>query len=449
MSKNLIMSLSGIRAIVGDTLDPQIALDIGMAFGMQCGKGPVILGGDTRVSHDLVKGALISGLVSVGTDVIYIGKVTTPTVQQMIRHYGAKGGLVITASHNPIMWNGIKVMNETGSFLDDTEYDALMTCYKERTFTLQPWDKIGAVTEDLDAIQKHIKIIADVLDITPLKTSGLRVLVDANNGAGAVADPLLLDALGVEYDVINPAPDGRFAHDPEPLKQNLTEMIETMKSGKYDIGFAQDADADRLVILDETGRFIGEDYSLGFCIDYVLSHLKDEVKKVVVNLSTSKVIESISSKYGATVTYTKIGETNVTQGLKKENAQVGGEGNGGVIYPKVGWGRDSLVGMVIALKYLAESKKSVSEIVSNYPTFVMSRDKVQVDSRAEVQVSLDKLMTAYAGESIDTQDGVKIMFEDSWLHVRPSNTEPIMRIFVEAPTLEQAKALAAKAKTQI
>jgi phosphomannomutase len=443
-TSQLIMSLSGMRGIIGDSLHPQIPLEMAMAFGTFIGKKTVIIGGDTRVSHDMVKNIVISGLTSVGTTVIDIGKVTTPTVQHLIRHHNATGGIVITASHNPIMWNGIKLMNKDGSFLTPDEYDEYMSIYSNKKFNLVPWNQLGTTHYDTTATKTHIDTILSIIPTDDIKQSKLKVLCDANNGAGAVANPLLFDALGIKYDIIEPDPSGKFAHDPEPLKSNLSTIITQLKSGNYDIGFVQDADADRLVILDETGHFIGEDYSLGFCIDYILKTETITNKTVVVNLSTSRVIEDIAKQHNAKTYYTIIGESNVTQGIRKHNAIIGGEGNGGVIYPKVGWGRDSLVGMVLALKHLVLAQKKVSEIVTTYPKYVMVRDKFEIQSKDKIPLFLNKVKDTFKHKEMDTQDGIKIMFDNGWVHTRASNTEPIIRIFAEAPSHEEATALIQK-----
>lgn len=438
---DLIMSMSGVRGIVGENLHPEIALKMGMAFGCALGKGPIIVGGDTRTSHLMVKHAVISGLMSVGTDVIDIGKVPTPTVQQMIRHYAAQGGMVITASHNPIQWNGIKLMNSSGSFLEQDQYDQFMEIYNGGQFKLEAWDAQGTLKVDPTALDIHIQHILDNFDVSDIRKANLKVLIDANNGTGALADPLLLQKLGVQYLILNNEPNGHFAHDPEPLKRNLKEIMAALENGNYDIGFVQDADADRLVILDEKGRFIGEDYSLGLCVDYILSEQAQPNATVVVNLSTSKVIEHIANRHQAKVVYTKIGESHVTKGIKSNKAVVGGEGNGGVIYPKIGWGRDSLVGIVAALKFLAKTKRSVSQLVDKYPKYIMRREKITVSSQTEVQDILDKISAQFPGVPTDTQDGIKFLFPNAWVHARPSNTEPIVRIFIEAPTESEAKAL--------
>ncbi len=441
------MSLSGMRGIIGETLHPTIPLEMAMAFGNFIGnKTTIIVGGDTRNSHDMVKQLIISGLTAVGTNVIDIGKVTTPTVQHLIRHHNADGGMVISASHNPIMWNGIKLMNKEGSFLTPKEYQNYIDLYSKKNFKLAPYNKLGQIKKDLAATQTHINTILSLISTHDIKQSKLKVLCDANNGAGAIANPILLDALGVEYDIIEADPSGQFAHDPEPLEKNLAKIITKLKNGHYDIGFVQDADADRLVILDEKGTFIGEDYSLGFCIDYILKTTNNTNHNVVVNLSTSRLIENIAKRYNATTHYTTIGESNVTQGIRKHNAIVGGEGNGGVIYPKVGWGRDSLVGIVLALKHLIHSKKTVSEIISSYPKYIIVRDKFNVHSTNEIAPFLEKVKNHFKNDHIDTQDGVKVTFNNSWVHTRPSNTEPIIRVFAEAPTKENAYELIQKIK---
>lgn len=440
----LIHSISGTRGIIGDNLTPQVAMEIAQAYGTFIGKGPVIVGGDTRTSHDMIKSAVISGLLAVGTDVIDIGRVPTPTVQQMIRHFNAQGGIVITASHNPIIWNGLKLMNNTGSFFEAPEFEKFDTVLKNKDFLFKEWDGVGQLTIIDNAIELHVDKILTEIDITDIKAANLSILVDPNNGAGAAANATLLDRLGIDYDMINAEPNGKFFHDPEPLKKNLAETIDVIKNGNYDIGFVQDADADRLVILDETGHFIGEDYSLAFCMDYILSTITDTEKRAVVNLSTSNVITWLCEQHNAKLTHTKIGEANVTAEIKAQAAHVGGEGNGGIIYPKIGWGRDSLVGIVIALKHLAQKKKKVSEIVANYPKFVMLREKQNLANRDDLLPFLEKVKTTFPDAEINTIDGVKASYKDAWIHVRPSNTEPIARIFIEAPSEEKAQEYFAK-----
>ncbi len=433
------MSQSGTRGVVGQTLTPHVVLKTVQAFGSYLGKGPVIVGGDTRTSHEMIKGAVISGLMSIGIDVIDIGKVPTPTVQQMIRHHKATGGIVITASHNPIVWNGLKLMNASGSFMNVAEYAAFMKFYESDKPALATWSTVGKIRVDETAIQKHIDLILSVIDPTSIQKAGLRAAIDPNNGAACIADKILMERLNVKYDIIHGDPTGVFSHNPEPVKGNLQSLMAFMQEGNYDIGFGQDADADRLVILDEKGGFIGEDYSLAFCVDYILSQEKSSDKRVVVNLSTSQVIDFVARKHGAAITHTKIGESHVTEGIRKEKACVGGEGNGGVIYPKVGWGRDSLVGIVVALKHLAEKKQTVSQIVSTYPSYTMLREKIEAGSKDEVSSLIKSIETLFKEYPQNTQDGVKVIMPESWVHVRPSNTEPIVRIFIETPASQNGK----------
>jgi len=437
---SLMVSSSGIRGVIGDTLTPDIALSVGASFGTLIGKGPVILGGDTRISYDCITASVVAGLLAVGTDVIQIGKVPTPTVQQLIKMHNAKGGLVITASHNPIIWNGIKLMNETGSFLSDSQYDQFISTYHSQSYIFKPYNELGVLSHDSQALEKHIDLILSKIDVSAIQNSNLNILVDVNNGTGALANPILLEKLGISYQIINKEPDGNFSHDPEPLEKNLTQIKDELKAGNYDIGFVQDADADRLVILDEEGRFIGEDYSLALCVDYVLSYEKqhEPIKDVVVNLSTSNVITDIVKEKQGTIHQTKIGEPNVTAKIKELNAVVGGEGNGGVIYPEVGWGRDSLVGIVLALNYLAKSKQTVSQIVKSYPCYTMLREKLQVSHANDIPKLLGKIKDYYASYSLNQDDGIKVMMDTGWVHVRPSNTEPIIRIFIEQSSEEKA-----------
>ncbi|MDA1354319.1 MAG: phosphoglucosamine mutase [bacterium] len=441
MTKTII-SPSGVRGIVGESLTIEFAAQVAAAFGAYLGGGKVVLGGDTRQSYGLYHAVVRDALLGIGCDVIDIGQAPTPTHQQAVRHHQADGAMVITASHNPIQWNGLKMMNREGGFLSQAEFDDFKPFLDKDFGELRGAIAPGECEEDNQAIERHVARIFEALDVSAIRKSTLKVLVDVNNGTGAIADPILFEKLGIQVAIMNGEPNGIFTHTPEPVKENLSQIMNAMKEGGFDIGFVQDPDADRLVILDENGHFIGEDYSLALCVDYILSHSDVSDKKVVVNLSTSQVVEDVAARYGATTHYTKIGETHVTQGLRDLGAVVGGEGNGGVIYPKVGWGRDSLTGIVIALKYLAESGKSVSQIVSDYPTYVMHRAKREVASREEVSQLLADFESKYQGEKMDTQDGVKVYLADGWIQMRPSNTEPIVRIFTEAKDIETAQRLA-------
>jgi len=427
-----------MRGVVGDTMTPTLALSVGQSLASWIRQGCVVVGGDTRTSHDTLKGALVSGILACGVSVIDIGRVTTPTLQQSILRHQASLGVMITASHNPAIWNGLKIMNHEGSFLTHSEYEAFMACYHAQNWHMAAWDQQGSYHHDPHAIEEHVALVLDRIDTSPIRNGRpLSVLVDANHGAGAVADPVLFRELGVSHTLLNAEPTGRFAHDPEPLEKNLGHIKSVMAGGGYDIGFVQDADADRLVILDETGRFIGEDYSLAFCIDHVLQMATRDDQSppphVVVNLSTSQVVADVVARHGGVITHTKVGEAHVTEGLRNTKALVGGEGNGGVIYPKIGWGRDSLVGMVLALRHCAVSGRSVSEIVNEYPAYTMLRHRLALDSHEQVATVLQGVRNAFPNRPTICEDGVKVLLPDGWLHARASNTEPIIRIFVEAP----------------
>lgn len=444
-TKNLMISASGIRGIVGESLTPQLALDLSQRFGhyliQKTNNTRIIVGGDTRTSYKMLSEAVVSGLLSVGCDVIDIGKIPTPTAQQMIKYHKASGAIVITASHNPAIWNGLKLMNENAGFLSANEFDTFYSKYQNIDITQKKFNELGSYQKENNAIKIHINYILDRIDTKAIKKANLQVLVDVNNGTGALATPVLLDKLGVNYTLLGPTPNGQFEHTPEPTQENLQSLINTLKEGHYDAGFAQDPDADRLVIVAENGDYIGEDYSLAYCLDYVLGSLEEKTsnKQVAVNLSTSAIIADICKKHNSKIHYSKIGEPNVVEKIKECGAVVGGEGNGGVIYPKIGWGRDSLVGITLALCHLAKRKEKISKTVANYPKWVMLREKMALDSKEDAKPFLELLSKVYKDTKQDTQDGLKLYFNDGWVHIRPSNTEPILRLFAEANSKEQAK----------
>ena len=453
---HLMISASGIRGIVGQSLTPQAVTEFSEAFGSFCKKKhpkkPFVLAADTRASYTLYKHAVLAGLIAVGVKVIDIGQVPTPTAQQMVAHLNASGAIIITASHNPIMWNGIKLIDEHASFLQPEVFDEFYAYYQKKEWQHVCVDSLGSVETFEGAIETHIEKVLNAINPEVLVNRPLKVLVDVNHGTGALATPKMLDKLkqygNIEYTLLGPTPDGLFEHTPEPNQQNLFGLQEALKKGNYDIGFAQDPDADRLVILAEDGSFIGEDYSLGLCLDYILKHIEKNSlsRDIVVNLSTSRLIQDIAQSHGCLVHETKIGEPHVTKKIKELKAIAGGEGNGGVIYPAVGWGRDSLTGIVLALCYLATSNKSVSEWVSGYPKYYLCRLKCDLASKEQSKPILKALAGQYPDAQKNTQDGLKLVFDSHWIHIRPSNTEPILRIFCEAPNLEDAEASAQKIK---
>ncbi|MEC8677966.1 MAG: phosphoglucosamine mutase [Candidatus Margulisiibacteriota bacterium] len=446
MSK-LMLSSSGLRGVVGDHLTTDLIDGFVRAYLAWLPEGKIVIGGDTRTSHDALTQLVASICQLCGRDVVIIGKVPTPTVQQMVRKNLAAGGFAITASHNPVIWNGIKIIDSSGSFLSSSAYSEFNNYYESKKVApYVDWSKQGIRVVDDQALESHVEVIKSVLPVNKVKP--LKVLIDVNHGAGKYADDILFKHLShVTVDYLFDGNDGEFSHAPEPVTENLTDLCARMKEGDYDIGFAQDPDADRLVIVDENGRFIGEDYSLAFSMDYYLSQINQDSPNVVVNLSTSKIIEYIANKYNATLYQTKIGEPNVTAKMKETAATIGGEGNGGIILPDVGWGRDSLTGIVLSLLHLSESGKSVSQIIANYPAYVMVREKQPLESRADIQEKVERVANHFSNESINMDDGVKVSFENAWVHIRPSNTEPIIRIFAEALNQSDANSLVEKVKS--
>lgn len=438
-----MVSSSGLRGIVGEHLTARVVEVFVRALIQWFPEGAIIVGGDTRTSHQALARFVIAICELCGRDVVYIGICPTPTVQQMVRQHNAAGGIAVTASHNPIEWNGLKMINQSGSFFTAEEYANFSSIYNQSLGSpFINYSKIGCMDRYNTAIQDHVGIITNVLDTSPLKTSKCRVLIDVNHGAAAIADPILFEQFGCHVDYLFSEPDGQFSHSPEPLADNLTDLCNRMKTGAYDIGFAQDPDADRLVIVDETGEFIGEDVSLAFCMDYYLSQMTNyQSKHVVVNLSTSLIISHVAKKYGATLHETKIGEPNVTEKMKATQAIIGGEGNGGVILPAVGWGRDSLTGIVLALLHIETTQRTVSDIVSEYPAYCMVRDKQPLLSRHDIDEKLALVSKHFSAYSLNTEDGVKVLLDDAWVHIRASNTEPIIRIFAEARSHQQAQEL--------
>lgn len=456
---SLKITVAGIRGRMGESLTPTVALDFAEIFGTINKGGRIILGTETRLSTPAIKAAVISGLLATGCHIIDIGVVSTPTTQLMVRHLKADGGIMITASHNPIMWNGLKFISPKGIFFDEAQMQVIFDKYhalqdrKANATTVESITSSGliryAAVEEMgfldtfpNAVQVHIDTILSHVDVKLIRSANLKVVVDACNGAAAVMDPVLFDALGMDVTIINAEPNGRFTHEPEPLPQNLSALREAVRQHGADIGFAQDPDADRLAILNERGEPIGEDYTLVLVMQYLLKNHPDPKGKVVAtNLSTSRAFDDVANKYGARIIHTKIGEVNVSKALMNNDSIVGGEGNGGVIIPAIGYGRDSFAGIVFILEYLAKEKCRVSDLVKTVPSYKVVKARKELSGPEQIQAALDKTRTYYHNEIIDETDGVKIILKDSWLHVRASNTEPIIRYFAEAITLEAAQKL--------
>lgn len=435
----LKISISGVRGVVGDFLTPQLIESFAKAFGTFTGEGRITVGRDTRTSGEMLFHAVCSGLLSTGCIPIDLGICPTPSVQIRTKETEAIGGIIITASHNPAQWNALKFVGKDGRFLDEYESRSIVEIYHEQTFRRCPDEEINKVRSDPQAIASHLKKVLAYLDVELIRQRQFKVAFDCCNGAGSLMTPRLLQELGCQLIPINTEPNGLFPREPEPTPQHLTQLCSTTKLSGADVGFAQDADADRLAIVNEQGEAIGEDYTLALAVQFVLSKTPGPV---VVNLSTSRVIEDIAAQYHCPVYRTKIGESNVIDKILECHAIVGGEGNGGVMIPAIHPCRDSFIGMGLVLQCMAETGKTISELVGAIPRYFMVKRKVPLPSDHIFGI-VDTLTQKYANAHIDTTDGLKILLDDqkAWIHVRPSNTEPILRVVSEATSQEAAKTL--------
>jgi len=430
----LKISISGVRGVVGQSLTPKLLTRFAQAFGTHTGSGTIVIGRDPRTSGEMVKHAVVAGVLSTGSRVVDIGMCPVPTVQLQVRHRRAQGGIAITASHNPPEWNALKFIGSSGLFLDAGQARELLDIYHQGEYTRVGGQELRTVEQVEGATDLHIKSILDVLGPLPKTSKKLRVVLDSCNGAGSFVGPKLIEALGAEVIPLNVTPDGSFPRAAEPVAENLGELCKTVKEQRADVGFAQDMDADRLAIVSEQGDAIGEDYTLVLAMLYVLGR---EPGPVVANLSTTSAVVDIAKKFDCPVFLTKIGEVNVTDGMRQHAAVIGGEGNGGVIYPRINFARDSLVGMALVLHLLAESQKTVTGLLESVPRYSMVKEKMPCPSD-RISTVLKIVRQEFAKFQMDTRDGVKVIQPDGWFLVRGSNTEPIIRIVAEAPNDEQA-----------
>ena len=448
MAKNLVESLSGIRGIVGPALTPQRIVNYISAFAHWVDGPQVVVGRDSRPAGNLIENLTVSTLRAKGIDVCEVGIAPTPTVQWKTEQLGAAGGIVITASHNPVQWNGLKFISADGVFLNGAEMDEIFRMSREAKFSFEPWDNLGELREIHGAIDEHIESILDlsVIDPEAIAEKNFSVVIDAVNGAGSIALPALLEALGCKVHPINCIPNGRFPHDPEPLPENLTQLCDTVKEKGADLGIAVDPDADRCGLVDNTGRYLVEEYTLVIAVDTVLSKLRDGQngaagRKVVTNLSTTLAVDKIAEKYGAQVERTPVGEINVVDRMAQIDAVIGGEGNGGVILPESHLGRDSLVATALVLQRLTDVDKPLHDYFGELPQFVMSKNKLPLGD-TDPDAVLEKVKSLEVDAEMDTQDGVKLTWSDRWVHLRKSNTEPILRVYAEAGSKDAADDLA-------
>ncbi len=441
----LKISISGVRGVIGQSLTPTLLTRFAQAFGTHTGSGTIVVGRDPRTSGEMVKHAVIAGILSSGGRVLDIGVCPVPTVQLQVRRRKANGGIAITASHNPAEWNALKFIGSNGLFLDSGQARELLDIYHQGEYTKVSGEEIRSVEEVEGAGDAHIKAVIDELGPLRAGKRKLRVVIDSCNGAGSIVGPKLLEALGAEVFPINVTPDGSFPRPAEPLPENLGALCDAVKQHGADVGFAQDMDADRLAIVSEQGTAIGEDYTLVLAAIYVLGR---EPGPVVANLSTTTALEDVARKFGCPLFLTKIGEVNVTDKMQQANAVIGGEGNGGVIYPRINFARDSLVGMALVLHLLADSGKTVTQLLDEFPRYTVVKEKMVCPSE-KIPAVLKLLRQEYEKFPLDTRDGVKVTLPDGWFLVRGSNTEPIVRVVAESRSENKAREIVARVYEQV
>jgi phosphomannomutase len=437
---SLKISISGVRGVIGQSLTPALLTRFAQAFGTHTRSGTIVIGRDPRTSGEMVKHAVIAGVLSSGSRVVDVGMCPVPTIQLQVRHFRAQGGIAITASHNPAEWNALKFIGSDGLFLDAGQARELLDIYHQGEYTKVSTSEIRSVESFAGATDFHIKTILDVLGPLPKADRPLRVVLDACNGAGSLVGPKLIESLGAEVIPINVTPDGSFPRGAEPVAENLADLCAAVKERRADIGFAQDMDADRLAVVSEQGKPIGEDYTLVLASLYVLGK---ERGPVVANLSTTSALEDVARQFGCPLFLTKIGEVNVTDVMQQQQAVIGGEGNGGVIFPRINFARDSLVGMALLLHLLAESKQTISQLLDSLPQYTIVKEKITSPSQ-KIPSLLRMLRQKFSEFPMDTRDGIKVTLPEGWFLVRGSNTEPIIRITAEARTEVKAREITAE-----
>ncbi len=440
----LMIGISGVRGVVGENLTPELLVRLGQSFGTYVDSGTVVVGRDTRVSGDMVKHAVFSGLLSSGCKIIDVGICGTPTASMMVKDLKADGGIVISASHNPIEWNALKFFREDGMYLNAEQGRSLLDIYYGGDAKKVTYDKLHAVEMDNTAVERHLKKVLDLIDKRAMRRRKYHVALDCCNGAGSDLALQFLHAIGARVEVIDCNMNGDFTRNPEPTADHVKQLSKIVKSKGCDIGFAQDADADRIALVSEKGKFIGEEYSLCLAAKYILAH---NPGPVVTNLSTTRMINDVAGEYDCEVIRTPVGEINVSETMLRIGSPIGGEGNGGVIDPRIHYGREALTGMALTLQLMLESNMPLSELAAEIPTYQMEKQKVTCTKRQLLPV-LEALANEKA-DNIDVRDGVKLDFEDGWVHVRASNTEPIVRIYSEARTDKRAKELNNKYKNLV
>ena len=446
----LIKSISGIRGTIGgrsgDTLNPLDIVKFTSAYATFIrkstpgGSNKIVVGRDARISGEMVKNVVCGTLMGMGFDVVNIGLATTPTTELAVTMCGADGGIIITASHNPRQWNALKLLNNKGEFLTAQDGAEVLSIAEKEDFDFADVDALGKYTEDSTFDEKHINSVLalQTVDAEAVRKAGFKVVVDSVNSVGGVVLPKLLDRLGVTYKMLNGEPTGDFAHNPEPLEKNLSEIMAEMTGGNYDLGIVVDPDVDRLAFICENGKMFGEEYTLVSVADYVLSLTPGNT---VSNLSSTRALRDVTEKHGGKYTASAVGEVNVTTQMKAVQAVIGGEGNGGVIYPASHYGRDALVGIALFLSNLAHKGCKVSELRATYPDYCIAKNRIDLTPSTNIDAILERIKELFKNEQVNDIDGVKIDFPDKWVHLRKSNTEPIIRVYSEAATMEEADAL--------
>ena len=450
----LIKSISGIRGTIGgkagDTLNPLDIVKFTSAYATLIRKttkvtsNKIVVGRDARISGEMVKNVVCGTLMGMGFDVVNIGLASTPTTEIAVTGEGACGGIILTASHNPRMWNALKLLNEKGEFLDKAQGEEVLRIAEAEDFEYADVDHLGKYVEDDSYDQKHIDMVLglDLVDVEAVKNAHFKVAFDAVNSVGGIILPKLFDQLGVEYTGMFTEPTGDFQHNPEPLEKNLGDIKALMQKGGHDIGFVVDPDVDRLALFCEDGTMYGEEYTLVTVADYILQHTPGNT---VSNLSSTRALRDVTNKYaGCKYTAAAVGEVNVVTKMRETNAVIGGEGNGGVIYPAAHSGRDALVGIALILTYLAKKQMKTSELRATYPPYFIAKNRIDLTPETDVDAILVKVKELYKDEEVNDIDGVKIDFPDKWVHLRKSNTEPIIRVYSEASTMEAADEIGKK-----
>ncbi len=450
---SLIKSISGIRGTIGgrpgDTLNPLDIVKFTTAYATfirrngSSQSNTIVVGRDARISGEMVKNVVCGTLMGVGYDVINIGLASTPTTELAVAMTGAAGGIIITASHNPRHWNALKLLNSKGEFLTAADGAEVLSIADKEDFEYADVDHLGKYVEDDTFDNRHVDAVMSLqlVDAEAIRNAHFKVAVDSINSVGGIVLPKLLDRLGVEYTFLNGEANGDFAHNPEPLEKNLTGIMDLVKGGGYDMGIVVDPDVDRLAFISEDGKMFGEEYTLVSVADYVLSHTPGNT---VSNLSSTRALRDVTQRHGGVYTAAAVGEVNVTTKMKEVGAVIGGEGNGGVIYPESHYGRDALVGIALFLSSLAQKKTTVSKLRATFPDYYIAKNRIDLQPDTDIDAILAKVKEMYKDEQINDIDGVKIDFPDKWVHLRKSNTEPIIRVYSEASSMEEADELGKK-----